>query len=401
MSSNEIKVLENGWMEVPFSYMAEHISKRVDPKDTDLDVYIGLEHIDPGSLKIKRYGKPEDVKGTKLIAKPGDIIFGKRRAYQGKVGVCEWDAIVSAHSMVLRSKEGNIEKDFLKFFMQSEEFYNRSIQISEGSLSPTIKWKILSNEKFIIPDKKKQKELINNINSIENVINSLKKVLENTIVYKTSLTKHLLLRGVNNECFKESVLGNIPINWKISKLSDVCYINPKKFNVDDNEIQVSFIGMEDISNEGKIINMQKDKYKNIEKGFTSFIENDVLVAKITPCFENGKGALCKNLKNKIGFGSTEFHVLRCKKDVIPEFVFIHTQTSIFRKLGEWNMTGSAGQRRVPKEFIEEYLITVPPIQEQRKIVSIIDSISYSIINLKENIHYSERLKLDLVNKLLT
>ena len=128
---------------------------------------------------------------------------------------------------------------------------------------------------------------------------------------------------------------------------------------------------------------------------------DVLVAKITPCFENGKGAICKELENNMGFGSTEFHVLRCGKDVLPEYIFIHTKTNRFRQLGEWNMTGSAGQRRVPKEFIEDYLITVPPIQEQKKIIDIIENASNSISKIKDNINYLEKLKLDLINRLLT
>ncbi len=143
-----------------FEKIALNISERVEPKQTDLEIYVGLEHLDSDDLVIRRKGKPEDVIGTKLKIFKGDIIFGKRRAYLRKVAVADFEGIVSAHSMVLRANEENIEKDFLPYFMQSDEFMNRAVQISEGSLSPTIKWKTLAQQEFILPKREKQAKLI-------------------------------------------------------------------------------------------------------------------------------------------------------------------------------------------------------------------------------------------------
>lgn len=151
---------KNDFEEKTFEEVADQISKRIDPAKTDLEIYVGLEHLDPDNLTIKRTGVPEDVKGIKLLIWKGDIIFGKRRAYQRKVAVSHFDGICSAHSMVLRAKENVIEKDFLPFFMQCDEFMERAVQISEGSLSPTIKWKVLKTQKFFFPKKEKQKRLI-------------------------------------------------------------------------------------------------------------------------------------------------------------------------------------------------------------------------------------------------
>lgn len=145
---------------VKFEQIALNISERVEPKQTDLEIYVGLEHLDSDDLVIRRKGKPEDVIGTKLKIFKGDIIFGKRRAYLRKVAVADFEGIVSAHSMVLRANEENIEKDFLPYFMQSDEFMNRAVQISEGSLSPTIKWKTLAQQEFILPKREKQAKLI-------------------------------------------------------------------------------------------------------------------------------------------------------------------------------------------------------------------------------------------------
>ena len=144
---------------VRFEKVAICISERVEPQKTDLTTYVGLEHLDPDNLVIARTGVPDDVIGTKLKIYKGDIIFGKRRAYQRKVAVSHFDGIASAHSMILRANEKNIEREFLPFFMQSDVFMNRAVQISEGSLSPTIKWKTLASQEFSLPKKEKQKEL--------------------------------------------------------------------------------------------------------------------------------------------------------------------------------------------------------------------------------------------------
>ncbi|MDD5581074.1 MAG: restriction endonuclease subunit S [Methylobacter sp.] len=149
----------NDFEKVKFEKIALNISERVEPQKTTLDTYVGLEHLDPDNLVIARTGKPDDVIGTKLKIYKGDIIFGKRRAYQRKLAVSHFDGIASAHSIILRANEKHIEKEFLPFFMQSEVFMNRAVQISEGSLSPTIKWKTLATQEFILPKKEKQKEL--------------------------------------------------------------------------------------------------------------------------------------------------------------------------------------------------------------------------------------------------
>lgn len=145
---------------VRFDKVAINISERVEPKKTELTTYVGLEHLDADNLRIERTGTPDDVIGTKLKIYKGDIIFGKRRAYLRKLAVSHFDGIASAHSMILRANEKHIEKDFLPYFMQSDTFMSRAVQISEGSLSPTIKNKTLAQQEFTLPKKEKQKELI-------------------------------------------------------------------------------------------------------------------------------------------------------------------------------------------------------------------------------------------------
>ena len=152
--------LRKGWQVVKFGEIAKNIFKRVNPSEADLEVYVGLEHLDPQSLRITRRGVLSDVKGQKLRVRPGQIIFGKRRAYQKKLAVADFDGICSAHAMVLEAIQGKIIPELLPFFMQSDMFMDRAVAISEGSLSPTIKWKTLAIQVFPLPPLERQKEIL-------------------------------------------------------------------------------------------------------------------------------------------------------------------------------------------------------------------------------------------------
>ena len=148
------------------------------------------------------------------------------------------------------------------------------------------------------------------------------------------------------------------------KLADICEINPRAELLDDNTL-VSFVAMPNVSEDGKINVDTHRTYGEVKKGFTNFKEGDVLFAKITPCMENGKGALATGLENGLGFGSTEFHVLRPDAAIVlGQWLYYLTSWSAFRKDAEKHMTGSAGQKRVPKSFLEKYEVDLPTIDDQ-------------------------------------
>lgn len=162
------------------------------------------------------------------------------------------------------------------------------------------------------------------------------------------------------------------------KLKELTKINPQKSEVKelDQNTVVSFVPMEDVSEGGELNLSQERTLGEVYKGFTYFKDGDVVVAKITPCFENGKGALMKDLVNGIGFGTTEFHVLRAKdlSRLNPIWLFNVTRSKRFNVYGEMQMTGSAGQKRIPKSFLEDYEITLPPIALQNRFADYVTSI---------------------------
>lgn len=147
------------WQRMPFGEIAKSIGERVDPTTTDLSTYVGLEHIDPESVHIKRFGKREDVSGTKLRCYPGDVIFGRRRAYQRKAAICEFEGFCSAHSLVLRAIPESIDPRLFPFFLHSDQFMHRAVDISVGGLSPTINWTKLKEEEFLLPPIDQQAKL--------------------------------------------------------------------------------------------------------------------------------------------------------------------------------------------------------------------------------------------------
>lgn len=192
----------------------------------------------------------------------------------------------------------------------------------------------------------------------------------------------------------------VPNGWEVKKLGELCSLNPKKPSKPDDGI-VSFIAMPQLSESGKVISTKKKPYDEVSKGFTSFVDKDVLVAKITPCFENGKGALVDNLENGMGFGSTEFHVLRAKKGTHPEFIYYLTRTKELRVKGEMNMQGSAGHRRVTADYFNAYKVVTPPYSEQRKIAKILSTWDKAITTTEKLIETSKQQKKALMQQLLT
>lgn len=168
----------------------------------------------------------------------------------------------------------------------------------------------------------------------------------------------------------------------MARLGDVCIINPKVPPIDDSML-VSFVPMQRVGEEGEFDPSEQRTYADVKKGFTYFADADVLFAKITPCMENGKGAIACGMENGIGFGSTEFHVLRPnKKMMMGEWLYYLTVCPTFRKEAERNMTGSAGQKRVPKSFLENYHVNIPVLSEQHQQVQVLNNI-FALLSLRK------------------
>ncbi|MFU8862135.1 MAG: restriction endonuclease subunit S, partial [Cyclonatronaceae bacterium] len=197
--------------------------------------------------------------------------------------------------------------------------------------------------------------------------------------------------------------------WELFKLKEVCEIRPAKretkefLNEDD---LVSFVPMSHLNEERKDFHEEEAKpLKSVYKGYTYFKDDDVLLAKITPCFENGKMGIAKGLTNGVGFGSSEFIVYRPDSRLIPEYLFYFLLLPKFRVQGEKMMGGAVGHQRIPKEFYEDYEIPIPPLPEQKRIVAILDeafeAIDKAKANIERNIQNAEELFQSKLNEVFS
>lgn len=162
------------------------------------------------------------------------------------------------------------------------------------------------------------------------------------------------------------------MSFPVARLDEVCEINPRMPKTLPDDTEVSFLPMAAVSEAGLVDYEESREAREVKKGYTYFERGDILVAKITPCFENGKAARTISLNNPIGFGSTEFHVLRAGREIDSSYLFHLIWNSKFRKIGAENMTGSAGQKRVPADFLKRLEIPLPGLDEQRRIAAILD-----------------------------
>ena len=169
-------------------------------------------------------------------------------------------------------------------------------------------------------------------------------------------------------------LDEIPAHWEFKRLKYVAALNPRASEVRKlaPNARVSFVPMETVGEYGGLDLSVTKELADVADGYTYFSDGDVLVAKITPCFENGKGSLAEGLVNGVAFGTTELHVLRCGPELDNRFAFHLTLADAFRKLGEAEMYGAGGQKRVPGSFVTNLKHPIPPLPEQRAIAAFLD-----------------------------
>lgn len=197
------------------------------------------------------------------------------------------------------------------------------------------------------------------------------------------------------------MFGNpFEINSEMVPLSSLCSINPSKPKGLDDSLSVSFIPMDRISEDGEYAEFETKPLKDVKNGFTYCAEDDVLFAKITPCMENGKGAILKGLSNGIGFGSTEFHVLRPISGISnSEWLYFLTKLNGFRIDAAKNMTGTGGQKRVPSSYLLNFKVLKPQLEAQKEFAEIVHQADKSKSVIQKALVYLNDIQSDELGKI--
>ena len=364
--------LPKGWRWVRLGEVLKEDRKTINPQDYPAEnfwlVTMDCVESNTGKLlkKINLCGK--EIKSTKYQFNFNHVLYGKLRPYLNKVyavpegerGICTTEFIPFIPL--------NADKKYIAFYLRKKEVIEFAMNNLTGTRQPRVNIEALLSFQIPLPSLPEQKRIVARIEALFSKIEEIKRLRKEA----NDLAKTLMQSALHEVFSKADEKG-----WKWVRLGEVCEINPSKKEITSisNDLEVSFIPMDAVDEgKGEIVNSEIRKIKEVRKGYTYFKEEDVIFAKITPCMENGKCAIAKNLVNKLGFGSTEFHVIRPLNSVLSEWIWFYLRQQHIREEATKYFTGSVGQQRVPKEFLENLLLPLPPLPEQKRIIAYLDAI---------------------------
>jgi restriction endonuclease S subunit len=379
---------KSDWKSYRFDEIALNISERVDPNNTDLEVYIGLEHIDSRSLHIKRFGSPDDVNGTKLKFYNGDIIFGRRRAYQRKAGIATCDGFCSAHALVLRAKSDVVISELLPIFLHSDLFMHRAVDISAGSLSPTINWGTLKRQEFIIPPKEDQEKLSEVLWAAENDIRS-KQLIEEKLT--------LVKRSFSQSHYYNKKIPKLYISDVCEKIQDGSHYSPQNLYNENDGSRYIYLTSKNIRSSG--LDMKKIQYVDSDFHEKIYKRCDVKLGDVllTKDGANTGLATLNTISEEMSLLSSVC-LLRVNEKVMTKSYLCHYLNS---DIGFTQMTGrmtGTAIKRLTLKTINKTKIPCPSIEQQELIDNKLDHINKTMLLNSQSIVSCYAVQKSMLNK---
>jgi type I restriction enzyme, S subunit len=390
-----------------FKYKKELVKDRV--KDFDrlaltLNGVIKRSKVDNAGLQPEKFEGYQILRKNNLVFKLIDL----ENVNTSRVGLSPYDGIVSpAYIRLINDKEARYGYYYFKSLWQLEVFNKLG---GSGVRSNLTSSDLLNLPYLDVPWDEQQKianYLDEKVSQIDSIIEKTKQSIEELKKYRRTLITETVTRGINpNIEMKDSGIEGlemVPKHWNIVKLRYLIQFQPPKSEIKEKNIECTFLPMEKLKN-GKMVLDENRIIDEVYTGYTYFKENDIVLAKVTPCFENGNIAIAKNLTNSIGFGTTEIYTLRAKK-ISKEFLFYALQDERFKNEGISSMYGTGGLKRVPGNFILNYKVLVPSNTEQQQIVDFLNEkteyIENLIIKKKELLNEMESYKKSLIHEYVT
>ena len=348
-----------------FEEIAINSTEKKKPTEDDKYTYLGLEHLDSGCLAVKRFGSDVAPIGEKLVMKKGDVLFGKRRAYQKKVAIAPFDGIFSAHGMVLRPREEVIDKEFFPLFISSDYFLDAAIKLSVGSLSPTINWKDLKNLELELPSIEEQRTLA----SVLWAMNDTKEAYKKLLIKTEELVKSQFIEMFKDK-FPVILLGDeikTTSGGTPSRKKDEYYIGGDIPWLTSGEVNLGFIDYTQnfITQKG----LDNSSAKWVPKNSVVIAMYGATAGKVgvirIPVTTNQ--AVCTLLPN-------------------PEFNTLYLYYAC-KANEEWMLSKCAGaaQPNISQTIIKEMLIPKPPIDKQETFAALVEQSDKSKFELEQSI----------------
>lgn len=333
---------------------------------------------------------------------PGDIIIAKMADPVARACIIPDEDkryLMASDGIRLSINKEKYDVNFMLYAINSPNFRKNAESHSTGSTRLRIGLTELRNLLIAIPPLKDQKKIAEILTTVDEAIEKTAQVIETTKEVKKGLMQKLLTHGIGHKKFKETEIGEMPVEWKVGAFSEIADINPKR----DLEKGVSYPFVEMAAIDSESHNVQFSKPRKYEGSGTKFQNGDTLFARITPCTENGKTAYVDFLKeNNFGHGSTEFIVLGPPKNVDSKFIYYCAKWDKVRNIAVSKMEGTSGRQRVPSRvFSEDIFIPMPPLPEQKQITEILSSVDEEIERETSHKEQLGLLKKGLMQVLLT
>jgi type I restriction enzyme S subunit len=349
---------------------------------------VGLEHIDPEDIHIRRFGSPDDVSGGKLKCYPGDVIFGKRRAYQRKAAIVEFEGICSAHAFVFRANPEVIDPKLFPFFLHSDQFMHRMVDISVGGLSPTINWGDLKHQEFLLPPKSEQARFAELLWAMDEVIEREKEVIQKVVLHQ-KITSKDYIGSEFSQCK----------NFKNLRIKDFSKVQtgatPLRARNDFFENgQTFWVKTLDLNN-GRIFNTE-EKITQIALDQTSCKVrpiDTVLVAMYGGFNQIGRTGI---LKIPAATNQAISAVTVDNSIILPEFLLfiLNNEVDYWKKVA----ISSRKDPNITKNDVENFPVLIPPLTIQESVLKKMETIDTVILNLKTRIEHSRVLQKSLINQ---
>ena len=351
-------------MKYCFNQIAINSTAKKKPIDADKEHYIGLEHLDSDCLIVSRWGTEVTPTGEKLLMQKGDILFGKRRAYQRKVGIAPFDGIFSAHGMVLRPKENVVIKEFFPFFIASDQFMERAVRISVGGLSPTINWKDLKEQEFELPSLEEQRVLAEKLWAAYRLKESYKRLLAAT----DEMVKSQFIEMFD---FEDLTLSNPSNNF-----SKKCY---------DDTSSATKVAAEYYQKSGRYAIYDQSQDCNIA-GFTDSEEG--LCYNYPAVLFGDHSRVVKYINQPFYIGADGVKIIRPKEeDLLPEFLYYD--------LLYHNIPNTGYNRHF--KYVKMLRLTEATIDKQKQFLQIAHQADKSKFELRRSIDAIDKVIKSLIN----
>lgn len=349
--------LKPAWKILKFGDFVECVREQGQPTEEDSRNYIGLEHLDSGSLHVKRWGSDADLKGQKLRMKKGDLLFAKRNAYLRRVAIAPHDGFFSAHGMVLRPTGKHILPDFLPFFLQSDMFMERAIEISVGSLSPTINWKALKVQEFPLPPLDEQKRIAEILWAADEAVSAYQEALNHIHIAAQIRLEHTLNTLNCSELSLPDVLSGSPESG--------CSAPPSS-----DETGHWVLSLAALSANGYVRGNLKPVAKTKKMIGATLSKGDLLISRSNTVELVGFAGIFDEDRTDVSFPDTMMRLPVNTQKALPEYLELVLLSNRGRRHMMKTASGtSSSMKKINRKTLAEFRFPVPDLDTQKRIVS--------------------------------